>query len=166
MAQLNQVFDATTVEPISSFEPVPNGEYVCLFTDSEIKDTKSGTGTYLQLTAEIVEGPYKGRLIWERINLTNPNTTAVEIGQKTLSAICHAVNVPRVQDSVELHNKPFKAKVVVKKSLEYGDSNEIKGYSAMAGAPSPTPAAAAAPEQQAQAPANWAAGGANPFRQQ
>ncbi|MGJ8686325.1 MAG: DUF669 domain-containing protein [Spongiibacteraceae bacterium] len=170
MAQLNQVFDATQVDPANSFDPVPNGEYAMAFTSSEIKDTKRGDGTYLQLTAEIIDGPYKGRLIWERINLSNPNSTAVEIGQKTLSAICHVLDVPRLQDSVELHNKPFIAKVIVKHSDGYEPSNEIKGYkdaggnqpggAVMEAVPTTAqPAAAAAP-----APGNWAQGGSNPFR--
>ena len=35
--------------------------------------TKNGGGSYLQLTFQVLDGPYKGRLLWARLNLTNSN---------------------------------------------------------------------------------------------
>lgn len=142
-------FDATTVEPNAVLEPIPAGWYTAVFTASEEKPTKAQTGSYLQLTAEIIEGEYKGRKLIERLNLNNPNDTAVMVAQKTLSAICRAVNVMRPRDSSDLHDKPFSVKVAVKPAEgSYGPSNEIKGYEAASNAgsaPAASPAASTPP---------------------
>jgi hypothetical protein len=152
MAFLN--FDATQVEPSSGFSPIPAGKYVAVITDDEMKDTRNGSGRYLQLTFEIVEGEYSGRKLWTRLNLENANMDAVKIARADLSAICRAVNVMQLQDTVQLHNLPMVITVRLKKNKETDEmQNEIKGYeSKQAYAPGATASAPAA--QTATAP--WA----------
>ena len=101
MADLNG-FNANQVEPTTEFEAIPAGKYLAMITESEMKPTKSGAGSYLQLTFQILEGPYKGRFLWSRLNLNNANGTAVQIARSELSAICRAVGVMTPSDSVEL----------------------------------------------------------------
>jgi len=128
MANLNG-FNATEVEPTTSFEPLPAGKYLAAVTESEMKPTKSGSGSYLQLTFTILEGEYKNRVLWARLNLNNPNATAVKIARSELSAICHAVGVMQPRDSVDLHNLPLVITVKLKKRDDTGElTNEIKGY--------------------------------------
>jgi hypothetical protein len=138
MANLNG-FDANQVEPTGDFDPVPAGKYLAVISDSEMKPTKSGSGSYLQLTFEILDGPHKGRLLWARLNLDNPNATAVAIARAELSAICRAVGVLAPKDSVELHNLPLVIHVRCKKRDDTGEvTNEVKGYSPRT-APAETP---------------------------
>jgi len=138
-------FNAEAVDPTDNFAPVPAGDYPIVIVDSEMKDTKTGTGQYLQIVLEVVAGPMKGRKVWDRLNLVNSNRTAVEIAEKALSQICHAVGVLQPQDSAELHGRPLVAKVTVKDEPQYGPRNEVKGYSKMgAGASSTPPPTAAA----------------------
>jgi len=128
MANLNG-FNATEVEPTTSFEPLPAGKYLAAITESEMKATKSGSGSYLQLTFTILEGEFKNRVLWARLNLNNPNATAVKIARGELSAICRAVGVLQPRDSVDLHNLPLVITVKVKKREDTGElTNEIKGY--------------------------------------
>lgn len=149
MAQI-PAFDATQVNPESQFEPIANGDYPIMFVESEMKQTKAGTGAYLQLVAEVIEGPQKGRRLWERLNLQNPNQTAVEIAQRALSQICHAIGQMQVNDSAELHHKPLMATVTyVPADGQYGAKNEIKAYKAY-GAQQPAAPATATPQQMAQ----------------
>ena len=151
MAQLNQNFDANQVDPTNHFDPVPAGEYPVMIVDSEMKPTKSGSGEYLQMELEIIDGPYKGRKAWDRLNLNNPNQTAVEIAQRTLSQICHAVGVLNVTDSVELHNKPMIARLSYRPAEgQFDAGNEVKGYKAMSGQPAQQQAAPT--QQQAAQP--------------
>ena len=144
MATLNG-FNANEVEPVSGFDPLPEGKYAAAITDSEKKPTKSGTGSYLQLTFTVIEGEYKNRVIWARLNLENPNATATKIARAELSAICRAVGVMQPRDSVELHNIPLVITVKSRKRADTGDlDSEIKGYEAKASyaqapQPSPTP---------------------------
>jgi hypothetical protein len=91
---------------------------------SEMRVTKAGTGQMLWLDLEVLEGPLKGRHLYDQLNLINPNPTAEEIAQRTLSAICHAVGKLQVADSEELHFQPLLVRVVVKPS----GYNEVKGY--------------------------------------
>jgi hypothetical protein len=145
MANLGNEFDATQVEPSAPLEPVPPGEYVMQITDSEMKPTKKEDGQYLQLALEITEGDYKGRKVFERLNLDNPNQTAVEIAHKTLSAICHAVGVMKVRDSSQLHYKKMLVRVDVEKQEGYGAKNIVKAYKPLDGAAQQPAAESSAP---------------------
>ena len=128
MANLNG-FNATEVEPTGNFEPIPAGKYQAAITESEMKPTKNGGGSYLQFTFTITDGEYKNRVLWARLNLNNPNATAVKIAMSELSAICHAVGVMQPRDSVELHNLPLVIVVKLRKREDSGElTNEIKGY--------------------------------------
>ncbi|MEZ4651965.1 MAG: DUF669 domain-containing protein [Candidatus Eisenbacteria bacterium] len=139
-------FNANEVEPASEWEPVPAGQYVAVITASEMKATKAGTGRYLELTLQIVDGAYQGRLLWSRINLENPNATAVEMGRAELSAVCRAVGVMTPRDSAELHDIPMLVTVKVKKRDDTGDfTNEIRGYAPKASAVPATPTSGGAP---------------------
>ena len=136
-------FDANEVEPMTDFEPIPAGKYAAVITESEFKETKSGTGQYLQLTFQVIEGPHTNRFLWARLNLDNPNATAVAIAKAELSAICRAVGVMAPKDSIELHNLPLVIHVRCKQRQDTGDLvNEIKGYSRKEQAPVAAAAAA------------------------
>lgn len=140
-------FDANQVDPSTDFDPLPAGKYLAVITDSEIKPNKAGTGSYLQLTFEVIEGDHKGRLLWARLNLDNPNATAVQIAKAELSAICRAVGVLAPNDSSDLHDLPLVIHVRCKKRQDTGDiTNEVKGYSPKASLTEPAkPAAGGTP---------------------
>lgn len=155
-------FDATTVPEQQEFSAIPEGAYVCIATASEMKPTKNGTGQYLQIVFEVIDGQQKGRKLWARLNLQNQNQTAVDIAQRELGAICRAVGVLRPNDSAELHNRPLVLHVAVELDDKKRQSNVIKKYEAVAGMtpaaapafqPAGAPAAAPAFQQQAAAPA-------------
>ncbi len=132
-------FDANAVEPASEFDPVPAGKYVAVITESEVKANKAGNGSYLQLTFQIVEGEFKNRFLWARLNLDNPNATAVKIARAELSAICRAVGVLAPNDSTDLHDLPLIIHVKCKKRPDTGEiANEVKGYSPKASMTEPS----------------------------
>lgn len=143
MAAIN--FDAREVDPAQEMKPLPEGEYKAAIIASENKPTKAGTGSYLALTFEVLDGSSKGRRLWANLNLNNPNATAVEIAKSELSAICHAVGVMTPRDSAELHNKPMMLSVKCEKRRDNGElSNRIKGYKSLAAAAEEKPQPAAA----------------------
>jgi len=148
MANLNG-FDASQVEPSASFDPIPAGKYLAAITESEMKATKTGAGSYLQMAFTVLDGEYKNRMLWARLNLNNPNATAVKIARSELSALCRAVGVLQPRDSVELHNIPLLITVKLKKREDTGElTNEIKGYepkAAAAGQPQQAPASDTTP---------------------
>lgn len=128
MADLNG-FNANDVDPAADFEAIPAGKYLAIITESGMKSTKSGNGSYLELVFQVIDGEHKGRLLWARLNLDNPNSLTVQIARSELSAICRAVGVMQPKDSVELHNLPLLVTVKCKKRQDTGEiTNEIKGY--------------------------------------
>ena len=122
-------FNANEVEPTTDFDPIPAGKYLAVITESEVKPNKAGTGSYLQLTFQVIDGEFKNRFLWARLNLDNPNSTAVKLAKAELSAICRAVGVMAPNDSVDLHDLPLVIKVKVKRRKDTEElQNEIAGY--------------------------------------
>ena len=168
MAQFN--FDASQVAPQQSVGPLPAGTYLAHIIESDVQPLKSGNGEGLKLTFEIIDGQFKGRKVYENLNIRHTSEDTQRIAQSQLSALCHAVNVIKLMDTAALHFKPVRINVTVREAVgQYKASNNIKGYEAAGGgisapATAPTPAPVAetpawpTPEQEAaksKAPA-WA----------
>lgn len=130
-------FDATNVAPQTAFEPVPTGWYALVMTASEVKENNKKNGKILEVEYTI-QSPetYKGRKVFDRFNIENPNQQAVEIAYAQLSAVCHAINVIKFDNPSQLHNKILEARVSLRPAgpgadgQHYEASNEIKGYRA------------------------------------
>lgn len=157
MMQLN--FNASGVAPAGPREPLPTDWYPVMITASEEKPTKAGTGSYLELTLTVQGGEQAGRTVAWRLNLNNPNTTAVEIAYAELSAICHCIGRLAVQTSGELHGVPFQALI---KKVERNDQpgtfgNEVAGCRDINGN---EPGHAGTAGSQTAAAPNWAQGAA------
>lgn len=74
MATIN--FNASEVEPSQEFQPLPEGKYEAVISDSDVKSTRNGSGRYVQLEFEVVSGEHKGRRVWGRYNIENPAASA------------------------------------------------------------------------------------------
>jgi hypothetical protein len=115
------------------YTPISAGKYTAVITASEMKDTKTG-GKRLALVVEIIEGQYKGRKVFEGLNLKNANPDAEKIANIHLANICRAVGVTHPRDSAELHNKPLVVKLAVKPETEqYPAGNEVKAWEGVDG---------------------------------
>ena len=129
-------FNAANVEPSTPMDVLPKGKYLAMAIASELKPTKNGTGEYLQITFEVLDGQFKGRKIFERLNIRNSNKTAEDIAQRALSALCHAVGIIELEDSDQLHNIPVTIDLDIDPAKgEYSAQNRVKGYSAAGGSP-------------------------------
>ena len=123
---------------------LPAGDYLVHIVKSELKKTKAGTGSYLSIHMPVLEPEeFKGRFLFENLNLVNPNPIAVEIANKTMNSICVACGEEGVTDSDELHQIPFMVKVTVEEATaQWPESNNITAYlpeSDWAGADAPVP---------------------------
>lgn len=132
MANLKQVFNMDEV-PADDFEVLPAGEYTCQIIRSEMKETKAGTGMYLELRVQVLDDPYTGRLVFDRLNLVNPNETAVKIAQRALGDLCKALGLEESpDDSEELHGQEFIAVLSVEPETDsFPASNRVKKYKAV-----------------------------------
>lgn len=153
MANMNG-FDASQVAPATPYEPLPAGDYLAIIVESAMETSKDGGSEFLKLKLEVIDGPCKGRILFDRILRKHANRKAVEIGSARLSSLCHAVNVLRPNDSQQLHNLPVLASVKCAKRKDTGEiSNEIKVYKSKNAA---APASHQAPTAVAGGKAPWA----------
>ena len=124
-------FDANAYEP-QSFDVLPAGEYDVVIVSSTVQETKSGSGKFLKLELQVINGQFKNRKLFDNLNLWNSSAQAQTIARGQMSAICRAIGNLTPKDSSELHMKPIRCKIKIEKSEEYGDSNKIVGYKACA----------------------------------
>lgn len=149
----------------STFEPIPPGEYPMHITASEMVNTASGTGQYLKLEMEIIDGPQAGRKLTERLNLINPNAKAVEIAQRSLRGIVFACGLGACQDSEQLHMRRMNVSVDVEERNDKPGqfTNRIKGYKP-GGSASSGPAPSSSPQPQQQKAAAGGGGATPPWK--
>lgn len=141
-------FNSEDAPATTGFDPIPSGDYEAVVTESDYKPTKAGTGHYLKLTFEIIDGEFKGRKLWANFNLDNPNDEAVGIARSQLRQLCEAVNVKHVKDTMQLHNLPVIVRVVKKLDKTRGEEvNEIKKYLSMNGETNSTTTSKPAPNK-------------------
>jgi len=173
MAFLGEPFIITREEPAQPRDNLPPGNYPAQVIESTMKETAKG-GTMLQLTMEVIDGPSKGRRIWDNLNIRNSNPTAQEIALRTLSAICLAVGKQHISDSEEIHFIPMTVTVAVEidnrdKDLppeEQRKRNTVRGYAAANGPGPVAKAPSSFTSRQAPRPpeAKPAAAGVPPWR--
>ena len=164
MAQLNHTVSSTP--PTNSFDPIPAGDYIAQITDSNIKPTKAGTGMILNLTWTILDGPFANRKVFERLNIVNQKPDTERYARDQLDRICYAVGVKgAVRDSNQLHGRPCKIRVKIRKDEGYGESNDVTGYKEIAfSASAPMQHSVAAQlESQTGTPLNQAGGSTPPW---
>jgi hypothetical protein len=118
-------FDTHSVEPQSDFALLPPGKYTVVVEKAEVKQTKKGDGHYVALVLSVLDGQYKNRKVFDRINIDNPNQQCVEIGFRCLAALGQALGLTKITDSNQLVNGVCVAHVKVK-----DEQNEVRTYSA------------------------------------
>lgn len=152
------------VAPQQPFEAIPRescGWMRAKLTASELKPVSTGKGKLINFVAEILEeGDYKGRRVFDKINIENPSAAAQGIGQAQLSAICHATRVYKFTDTAQLHDIPFQLKVGYEgerkatDGSEYEARNNFKGFKPLEGGGAAATSAGAPAGKWGKAPAN------------
>lgn len=154
MAKLQ--FDASGVDMTKdAFAPLPAGDYEVAVTNADLRQTKAGNGTYLWLELSVTGGKFKGRKLFEQINLQNPNAQAVEIAQRTLAGLLAAMGKTKMEDTDELLHRTVIAVVAIDK--KDSTRNRVARYKAP---PTYAPAAPVAPQAAPAAPSAPPAAGA------
>lgn len=150
---------------------LPEGDYVGHVEESEVTENKARTGDILKLTWLLDSEGFKGRKIWQRINVRHQTSEAQRIGQIELANVKAALGLSSVQitDTLQLHGRPAGLRIKIEKGTpgtKYDkDSNIVFDVVPAAGvaappqpgtgvaAPHVAPAAAAPAAAYAAAPA-------------
>ena len=135
MAFLGQSYSTETLPESTGFDPIPAGNYTALITGAELVATKSGSGQYIKIEWTVTGPKHANKKVWQNINIKNANPKAEEIARQQLGEVMRASGLATVQDTDQLiTGRDLEVKISIRKSEEYGDSNEIKGVKALSGA--------------------------------
>lgn len=121
MKPIAYAFDTTNVDPyIGGFKVYAAGKYPMAISEMEVKPNNvASTGHNLRIEYTITEGPEKGGKYFENLNLWHSESSqAVEIANKQLSSIAHAVNVISGSDLTQLANIPMIVELDVQAATE------------------------------------------------
>lgn len=110
------------------FALLPDGWYPAKVSNAEIKQTNAGTGSYVSVRFSITGDKFANRTVFANYNTDNPSEKAQEIGRAELSRLTGAVGVDRLTNTDQLIGRHCEIHVKTKKSEEWGDKNEVKGY--------------------------------------
>ena len=164
MARLGFTFDSSNQQGQDANSVLPVGDYLMQVVQSEVRATKDGSGQYVWLEFDILDGEHQGRKYWERLNIWNANPQAADIANKALTSLTRACGMVAIEDTEDLHFKPIKVRMGVSKRKDTGElQNRATYLSAQdGGAPqAPTHAPAQGPAHGAAArPAPTASAGA------
>lgn len=127
MAKLN--FNTSGKEDMEDFTVVPPDTYNAQITKSEMKPTKDKTGKRLNLTFKIIDGKFKGRMVFAGLNIENKSQDAVDISMRELTSIVKACGKKVIGDTAEIHGIPLTISVKVKPaSGNFSEQNQITKY--------------------------------------
>lgn len=143
------------------FQPLPAGWYTANITEADVKTTKAGDGQYIKVRYDITGPSHEGRVVFGNFNIRNPNPKAEEIGRQQLGDVMRAIGLAELSDTDQLIGGRCQIKLKIRRSEEYGDSNDVAAFKpAEGGAKMPTqaqaPAPAPAPAAQASGKPPWA----------
>jgi len=116
------------------YAPLPEGWYNATIEKSEIKETRSGTGSYISMMWRITGPEQANRTVFAMITVTNQSEKAAEIGRTTRYRLCQAIGLSQLGDAEDLIGHSCAIKVRIRKSEEWGDKPEIKAYRPIQGA--------------------------------
>jgi hypothetical protein len=137
-----------------SYEALPAGWYTATINGAEVKATKSGTGKYIAVRYDITGPTHQGRVVFGNLNIENANPEAEEIGRQQLRALMEAVGLSKLNDTDQLLGGSLKIKLKIKSDAQYGDRNQVSGFSS-AGGVAPK-AAASTPAAKSSSAPPWA----------
>ena len=155
-------FNVALVRPYTSAPVIlPPGKYTVAITSEQIVDLSNGRGTALAFNYTVKEGPQKGAVVRELLNLWHTSQDAVAMARSRLAAIVKAVGLQQVGDTTVLQNRPFCVQVSCREwnGREYNNVDDYLPYTSQAPAPTMQPSPAPAPQptpapQQSRGDAN------------
>jgi len=136
MAQIPGESNAQQHENMNDYSTIPNGTYMGSIVKSDVVLTKKAKevkdpslGQRISLQLKVLDGKYKGKILFASMNIIHPDPTTREIAEKELATISRACGKPgRVMSTEELHGIPMKLTVGTETSANYPDKNIISMY--------------------------------------
>ena len=116
----------------NTFEPIPAGWYEVSITSTQLKQKKTGTGEFIALHYYVLGPDYKGRVIFGKLNIRNPNPHIQDIGIQQLGELMRAIGLASVEDTDQLIGGHLEVKVqIIEASSDCNFSNYVSNFRAI-----------------------------------
>lgn len=140
MGFLGQTYDADEIPEGKGFDLLPTGWYSAEIRKAEVKPTKDGTGTRLNVQFKITDSPdgkWIGRVVFAGLNIELPNSSEGQrIGKEQFGDLLRSCGLGPIDDSDELVGHNVRIRVKQKAAQDgYEANNEVSGYRPLEGAP-------------------------------
>lgn len=129
--------ESNAVENTGNFEPIPAGWYQAQIKSAEVKQTKDGTGKYLNVRYDVLGPTNVGRVIFGMITLENLNQKTVEIGYGQMTELRVSLGMREISKTEDIEGRTLEIKVSIDISEGYKPKNGVKAFKAIAGSQMP-----------------------------
>jgi Protein of unknown function (DUF669). len=121
-------WDTESVAPAKPRGPLPNGTYTVEIIETMTKKTRAG-GQMVTFVFEVLEGEFRGRRVYENLNVCNANVNVQARARADVSAIIAACGLRKATNPDELLRTPMTIKLAQRKNKESGDMEQtVLGY--------------------------------------
>jgi len=110
LSEFDAMLAGTKPQEKRQYETIRPGTYFVEIVSEDTKSTKAGDGEYLELVLRIEHGEFANQRIWDRLNLKNRSTKAVEIALATLRSIQRACRIDKLGSSADLVGHKLRVK--------------------------------------------------------
>jgi hypothetical protein len=132
-------FATDNLGDVDSFDPIPDGRYDVVASAVAVKPTKDGTGRMLTVTWTVIDGDYKGRKLFDRLNVVNKSEVAQKIGRAQLGNRLKATGLEGENDMGKIVGRECNLSVRIRAAEgAYQASNEINRADAIGGVSRPS----------------------------
>jgi hypothetical protein len=138
------LLDLTGVKENETFDPLPAGQYRTIVESAQVKELKNGNGEQVEVTFKVLEpARYESRRLWGRFTIyrgdadfnqagepVNGAAKNQQIGQGQLKSLMKrgGHKNPDLLESVEELFGLQTITTVTRKTDDYGEKNEVKGF--------------------------------------
>lgn len=129
MAQLPSNYDPQKAAESGNSFLMPKGEYVHRYASEEVKEAKSGRGSYLNQVWDCEQDGYEKRKQFIILNFWNDNETTVDIAYQTWAKQATAFGDPNATDTDKFVGERLIMVIGIRKNKNSGDEeNYIAAY--------------------------------------
>lgn len=124
-------WNANPDQVLGDFTPVPTAWYPGAVVEMEYKEKKDKPGEgYVQLVFEIDEGEFKGRQMFDNVNLWDTGEKIQQFVQRKVNTLCVATGQHQLTDLNQIMYKRMLAHIKLQDGREVKDENtgEVKKY--------------------------------------
>ncbi len=151
-------FDATKFNPEQGMAKHPVGKFPAIVSDVSVEENKNKDGGYFSIMFATQSGAIRKNYNLWFANPSDGQKQAIDIANRQLSALCHAVGIFRLGDGRELLNARCQIEVTPQaKNDQYNEVSKV--YDANGNEPGKAPATAA---QSQASQGGWAPNGGAP----